>query len=625
MHLVHSLNILLGIVISVCCLSSCQEEDSPMDAAKDGNTLISNINHSDRDVSYRGATVSVKFDATVAWTASLKKQTAQEEEWVAIASSTLSGEAGEDRTVRIDFEKNNTSERRTVELWIEGEGFGSELAATLTQAASGTNADYELNATLNAYMHNILKEDYLWADAYNEQEVDLTVSYSEFLSEHLLSLGDLNEEDGGYYRASLANAGERYIYSNIAEVQTLTRAVQMTGLGFGPFLATPLADGSSSIGITPGFVRRGSPAEMAGLRRGDIIYAVNGSQLTSSNYQSYMTNLYLNPSGSYTFSYIRFEDDGNGRYSLVEHSSEAVVAGAYIYDPVLHASIVTSPNDVSLKIGYLVYESFDLDSQEFLKDAIETFAAEGIDELILDLRFNAGGAVAQSRWLSGCIAGESNYDKTFTKVVYNDGSQEIWRFDYGYDNDTDNLGRPTDLGLERLFVISSYNTASAAELVINSLRGIDFPVKIFGCRTEGKNVGMTVSETTYNGRRFLFSPVTFYVRNAKDFGDYADGMEPDEWVNNDNRSYDDDVDNVFPYSFADWSNMDFNVALQWAYCDITGVERWKTEPNSADMSAASAVSAGRILACRPLESVSLCPAPMHRGNLIEKQIMTTNK
>ena len=165
--------------------------------------------------------------------------------------------------------------------------------------------------------------------------------------------------------------------------------------------------------------------------------------------------------------------------------------------------------------------------------------------------------------------------------MYNDGSTEDWKFNYGYNNDTDNLGLPTDLGLSSLYVITSYNTASAAELVISSLKGIDFPVKMIGCRTEGKNVGMTVSETTYKGRRFQFSPVTFWVRNAKGWGDYKDGIEPDEYVNNDNGNYADDADNVFPYSFGDWGNMDYNIALQWAYCDITGTARWTHTPDAA--------------------------------------------
>lgn len=579
-------------VISIAV--SCQKEEGPDGKDPDQQETpvvpssgISDVKnpYADKEISAFGSTVSVKFQASAAWAAELTLRTTPDVEWASISKSTQSGEARESATVRVVIEENKTPETRELELWVTVEGFEPECVATLVQAASGTSADSKINAALNSYMHDILKEDYLFKDAYNAQEVDLTVPYADFLSTHLLSLGDVNVEDGGYYRATQPNPGERFIYTNIVEVmgvsETQTKAVQTGGLGFGPFISTALEAGSSMMALAPSYVRRGSPAEAAGLRRGDLIYAVNGTQLTTSNYRNYMTSLYQNPSGSYRFSFLRFEDNGQGGYGLNAYESGTAMSSAHIYDPVLHASILTDPDDPATKIGYLVYESFDLNSQEFLQETIEDFAAAGITDLILDLRFNSGGAVAQSRWLSGCIAGAANYSRTFTKVVYNDGSTEDWKFDYGYSNETDPLGLPTDLGLDRLFVITSYNTASAAELVISSLKGIDFPVKMIGCRTEGKNVGMTVSETTYNGRRFQFSPVTFWVRNAKDWGDYKDGIEPDEYVNNDNTLTTDDADNVFPYSFSDWGNMDYNIALQWAYCDITGKARWTQTPETA--------------------------------------------
>ncbi len=551
---------------------------------------LSNIvnSYSEKEVSFRGGTISIRFDAVDEWTAELKPLDDTDRDWVSINENTLAGEGKKGSAVRVKFVENEGMESRSVELWVTVKGYDAKLVATLVQAASGTTAELEMNLALNTYMHDILKKDYLFADAYNSKEVDLTVSYKDFLATHLLALGDANIEDGGYYRASLETAGQRYIYSNIAEVQIVgassTKAVEnfiyASGLGFGPFISTALAENSQAMGIAVSYVRRGSPAEAAGLRRGDIIYEVNSTSLTTSNYRSYMNSLYQNPSGSYTFSFLRFEDNGNGKYELMAYTSGTADAKTYIFDPVLFASVLTSPNDESVKIGYLVYESFNIESQDFLESAIEEFVKEGITELILDLRFNPGGAVPQSRWLSGCIAGEANGSKTFTTVVYNDGSEENWTFDYGYKNDADNLGKPMDLGLERLYVIASYNTASASELLINSLRGIDFPVKVIGCRTEGKNVGMNVSETVYNGRKFHFSPVTFYVRNAKGDCDYADGIAPDEYVNNDNRSFEDDADNVFPYSFSNWGNMDYNIALQWAYCDITGIPRWTFAPDT---------------------------------------------
>ena len=584
-----SLKIISFSLAMLACLVSCGKEDPEGPGQEETpSEAVSNIRNSYEDdlVSFRGETVSVRFDVSVAWTASLVLKTAAEDNWASVSSSTQSGQAKKNCSVRIVIDQNETESERSLELWIKPEGHDDVLVATLVQAASGSSADARINEALNTYMHDILKEDYLFKDAYNAQEVDLTVNYGEFLETHLMYLGDENIADGGYYRPSQSNAGNRYIYTNLVEIQPLAqmeaKAVQTGGLGFGPFLSSSLPDNPSLMGLAASYVRRGSPAEAAGLRRGDIIYKVNGTQLTTSNYRNYMTSLYQNPSGSYVFEFLRFEDNGKGGYALNAYETESVTASPHIYDPVLHASVLSDPDDASARIGYLVYESFDLNSQEFLEETIEEFAAEGITDLILDLRFNAGGAVAQSRWLSGCIAGEANGSKTFTKVVYNDGATENWTFDYGYSNDTDNLGKPVDLGLDRLYVICSYNTASAAELVISSLKGIDFPIKLIGCRTEGKNVGMTVSETTYGGRRFQFSPVTFWVRNAKDWGDYPDGIEPDEYVNNDNTLTSDDADNVFPYSFSDWGNMDYNIALQWAYCDITGKPRWTDTPGTSD-------------------------------------------
>ena len=581
-------------------------EETP---SSEGITNVKN-SYADKEVSYFGATISIKFDAAAAWVAELVLESDPEGEWASISSNTQSGDKKDGSKVTIVFEENKTAENRVAHLWVTAEGFEKQCIATLTQAASGVSSDSKLNTAINTYMHDILKEDYLFNEAYNALTHDLAVGYNDFLSTHLLALGDVNEEDGGYYRSHQANAGERFIYSNIVEVQVGTKAIQTGGLGFGPFMSTALSADSNEMGIAVSYVRRGSPAEAAGLRRGDIIYMVNGVPLTKDKtagyYYDHMMSLYQNPSGSYVFTFLRFEDNGNGGYDLFTYESGTATAGYHIYDPVLHASVMSYPDDPSIKIGYLVYESFDLNSQEFLEDAISGFVEAGITDLILDLRFNAGGAVAQSRWLSGCIAGPANGSSTFTKVVYNNGKTENWTFDYGYSNDTDNLGKPIYLGLNRVYVIASYNTASAAELVINSLRGIDFPVKVIGCRTEGKNVGMTVSETTYNGRRFQFSPVTFWVRNAKDFGSYRNGLEPDEYVNNENTLMNDDADNVFPYSFSDWGNMDYNIALQWAYCDITGKPRWTHTPTKA--------SGEPVLL--PMDFQQMAADHLHWGNLI---------
>lgn len=559
---------MLRLLTAVLCMMmavSCGEEgplDEPVTDSPEEEVPVNGIESftnpaEGRVITPSGETITCVAFTTAAYEAELILHSG-EGEW---AMMTKGGSGAKGRNnIRMVFEENKTESERKAELFITVEGCQRTSVAVFTQNPSGKTAAVEQNMFLNGYMHKILLEDYLWADEYSRLNVDMEMDYTRFLDTYLKSLGDVNIEDGGIGRANSANPGERFIYSNIQELVN-TRAVETGGLGFGPIFASQISE-NGIIGLSIAYVHQGSPAYAAGMKRGDTIFKVNGVTLTSSNYQNYMNQLYYSPSGTYKFEFIRDAD------TQMSYTAE-VTAATYIYNPVLYSAVL---GEGSHKIGYLVLENFDLNCQEFVEDIIGQFEANSITDLILDLRFNPGGAVAQSRYLTSAIAGTSHLDDTFVKVTFRDGKTQDWKFRGGA-NDQDGLGIAKDLGLSRLYVIGSYSTASASELVINSLRGIDFPVYIYGGRTEGKNVGMTTTQTSYNGRAYLFSPITFRVANAKGFGDYPDGFPADVIVNNQNDSYADDADNIFPYSFGDWGNMGFNVALRFAYEDIVGISR----------------------------------------------------
>lgn len=254
-------------------------------------------------------------------------------------------------------------------------------------------------------------------------------------------------------------------------------------------------------------------------------------------------------------------------------------------------------------------ESFDSSAQDVLDYQIQQFIDAGITELILDLRFNVGGEVQQSRYLASSIVGREYDDRIFFKAEFNDGRREEWKFLSG-PSETDKLGKAPAMNLKRLWVIMSENTASASELIIAGLKGVNFPVHLIGSRSEGKNVGMVVTHEVYNGRRFEFAPITYRGLNAKDEYGPKDGFEPDagNLLNNQNSSYGDDVDNMFPYSFGDWGNFDFNIALYSCFCDITGTDR----PSYGDDAPLPLKSAsGEMMV---LEKMS--PQPSRFGNII---------
>jgi hypothetical protein len=86
---------------------------------------------------------------------------------------------------------------------------------------------------------------------------------------------------------------------------------------------------------------------------------------------------------------------------------------------------------------------------------------------------------------------------------------------------------------------------------------------------------MEVTHEMYNGRRFEFAPITYWGLNARDEYAPKDGFMPDSGntINNQNGSYQDDIDNMFPYSFGDWGNFDFNIPFYCCFCDIVGIDR----------------------------------------------------
>lgn len=565
----------LLVLSAVLALASC---------SKDEMGGISSIDNprADKQVARYGETVTVTFQADGPWEAEIVLKDG--EGWAEIAQVKDNEKAGKG-TVRIRFARNEQGTERVAELYVTVSGGSRTLVGTFTQAAGDDTS--AMSAYLNQYMHNRLVNEYLWADEYSKLDIDMEVSYDKFLYTHLTKLGDLNIEDGGYYRDYSSSAGERYIYSYISEVATTktvpTRAGELTstlGLGIGPLFASVYQEGTNYIGLTVGYVYPGSPAEAAGLRRGDTIYQVGGNRITKSNYQSLMNELFYTKTGSYSIAYARYvANDAEQRYDLVEDNVANITAASYGYNPILFAAILTNAEvegdeTAPFNIGYMASESFDSSAQEVLEYQIQQFIDAGITELILDLRYNVGGEVQQSRYLSSSIVGRAYDDQIFFKAEFNDGKREEWKFLSG-PSESDKLGKAPAMNLKRLWVIMSENTASASELVIAGLRGVDFPVTLIGSQSEGKNVGMVVTQEVYNGRRFEFAPITYRGLNAKNEYGPKDGFEPDpgNMLNNQNSNYRDDVDNMFPYAFGDWGNFDFNIALYCCFCDIVGLDR----------------------------------------------------
>ena len=167
------------------------------------------------------------------------------------------------------------------------------------------------------------------------------------------------------------------------------------------------------------------------------------------------------------------------------------------------------------RVGYIFFRNFVQPSYEALDTAFAELAAAGVDDLVLDLRYNGGGLVSVAQHLASYIGGKRTDGLVFAEYFHNDKNtfrNHIIRFE----------PKPQPLTLDRLIVVTTGGSASASELVINALRPF-IQVVVIGSRTYGKPVGQYGIEFCDK----LLAPVSFALRNADGQGDFFDGFAPD--------------------------------------------------------------------------------------------------
>jgi carboxyl-terminal processing protease len=166
--------------------------------------------------------------------------------------------------------------------------------------------------------------------------------------------------------------------------------------------------------------------------------------------------------------------------------------------------------------GHIVFESFITPSSDELALAFATFKANGIKDLILDLRYNSGGYLYIAQTLASYIGGDGLKDKIFAKMQYNDQHPTMDNSSFLF------KATPYSLALPRLVVITTRLTASASEAVMNGLKPFASVISI-GDTTNGKPAGMNGWEIE---KKYFMWPITFKMVNSQDQGEYFAGIAP---------------------------------------------------------------------------------------------------
>ena len=281
------------------------------------------------------------------------------------------------------------------------------------------------------------------------------------------------------------------------------------------------------------YVIPGSDAETQGITRGILFTAIDGTQLTEDNFSSL-----LSPN-SYTISLANY----NAGNPTTTGATITLTKTQIQENPVAIAKVFDEGTD---KIGYLLYNQFSSNFDGQLNAAFATFQSENITDLIIDLRYNGGGSVRTATYLGGMVTGQFN-GQLYSRERWNTKVQNAVNPSNFVNNFTNEiLNRDRDgnvvlqesvnsLGLPRVYFVTTISSASASELVINSLSSY-IDVFTVGTTTIGKVHGSVTlydsDNLTRNGdnlnpnHTWAMQPLVFEILNSNS-SNQPSGIIPD--------------------------------------------------------------------------------------------------
>jgi len=369
----------------------------------------------------------------------------------------------------------------------------------------------ETDVAINQYILDTMRKDYLWIDDIPEDR----------------SL-NLNQNPSSFFNSILSNQDRFSWIQNAEELHDEQQGIIKTsGMGVG---VAWLNQSTGEVIASVRYVLEGSPAKQQGVKRGDLFVHVNGQRLMVNEEGDVPALNPINGNDPFTISLLKDQGDG----TLVSDRDVTLTPVAGFNERAILVDTVWTLLS-GKKVGYLFYNRFLDNQREDLIAAFGRLKAQGAEELVLDMRYNGGGGIRAAAMLSGLIHKDFDPDQLFIKYQYNrryyDG-EENYRPLLSSGGNFVNAVSTNNLGLQRVFILATYNSASASELVINNLKPFlgEANVIHIGATTYGKNVGSyTIDIDVLNDPEkveWAIQPIIVKLANAADFGDYANGFTP---------------------------------------------------------------------------------------------------
>lgn len=248
----------------------------------------------------------------------------------------------------------------------------------------------------------------------------------------------------------------------------------------------------------------GSPADSGGLERGQQFVSLDGRSIADIEANEGIGAAFDND----TVVFEMRRTDGSVFSSTI---SKAVVT----IPPVPQWRVIDRGAGVP-PAGYLELATFISTADPVFDTVFAEFVAAGVTDVIIDLRYNGGGLVSTANLLGDYLGAFANDGRVFSETQFNADRAAA-------NNSIEFFSRlGNSINLSRLAVIATGGTASASELVTNSMHAW-FDVGIVGANTFGKPVGQI--GLTFCDK--ILRPTSFKTVNAAGEGEYFDGLPVD--------------------------------------------------------------------------------------------------
>ncbi|MGH7997083.1 MAG: S41 family peptidase [Opitutaceae bacterium] len=241
----------------------------------------------------------------------------------------------------------------------------------------------------------------------------------------------------------------------------------------------------------------GTPAERAGIRRGDEVVSIGGRAVSSA---AAMDDVVDQLRGKpHTFVSLGVYRPSAGRRLSFRLERENI-----------NVDSVTNVHVVDRDIGYVLITEFSENTGQQFSDALGGLLKRNIDSLIIDLRNNPGGL------LDSAVEVAEPFFRKGELIVYTQGRKPSDREEFRSENEGDPLDLP-------VAVLINEDTASAAEIVTGALKDTGRAV-IVGERSFGKGTVQSIFKLR-NGEGLRLTTAKYYTPSGISINDT--GISPE--------------------------------------------------------------------------------------------------